>query len=285
MLDTDLKTLEEIAKNPRYYSFTRPKKNSNERRIIDAPNQRLKKIQTSVYAYLRKVKRPDWVMAGEVGKNWTENAETHADDSYFVKADISKFFDNCEREYVYQFFLTKLEQSPDVADICTSLVMFEGKIVQGAPTSMVIAFYAYQKMFEELACVAKQFHCIFTIYVDDVTYSSLDPIDSAALEARISQIMAAYGHKVKRQKVRTYGSQRAKRVTGVILSTDHQMLTPNSLRQEIYADFQQYLAQKKADKDDPNLDHQRASLLGKINSARQINPGIFPEMHRILKNG
>ena len=42
----------------------------------------------------------------------------------------------------------------------------------GCPTSQLIALYAYENMFNEIYDVACTNGCIFTVYVDDMTFSA-----------------------------------------------------------------------------------------------------------------
>lgn len=61
------------------------------------------------------------------------------------------------REPVYQFFLKKLQTSPDVAKILTDIVTYDSGIPTGCPTSRIIAFYAYSDMFTEIFDCAQAF--------------------------------------------------------------------------------------------------------------------------------
>lgn len=283
LLKTDLTTLKKIARHPLYRSFPKKKKHSTGVRIINAPNDRLKAIQRSLYDRLKRVTRPTWLISGEMGKNWTDNGRLHVHSSYFTKIDISKFFDNCNREYVYQFFHKKLQQSPDVADICTSVVMVNGMIVQGAPTSMVIAYYSYETMFQELNTLAIENNLVFSVFVDDITFSSPKNFNIEHVKRRATQIIAAYGHKAKQKKVRSYGKKRVKKVTGTIISQSHQLRVPNQLQQSIINDFKKYKFQVKNQVPLIRLDKERRHLIGEVNSARQISPNIFPTVWRTLK--
>ena len=87
---------------------------------------------------------------------------------YVLTIDIKKFYDNCTREPVYQFFVQKLKTSPDVAEILTNIITYSGG-------SQIMAFYAYSDMFSEISDLAKQCGCKFTLYVDDMTFSSTEP--------------------------------------------------------------------------------------------------------------
>lgn len=280
LLHTDLKKLKEIAGNPKYHTFNIVKKQSVEVRTINAPQYDLKKVQKAMYAYLKKVSRPKWLMSGEIGKNWTDNGKAHEKNPFVIKADINKFFDNCKREYVYSFFHGEMNQSPDVAEICTSLVMVDNKIVQGASTSMVMAFYSYKEMFYELKKLADENNAKFTVYVDDVTFSKTEPFGNVEkFKRRISQITSAYGQKVKKQKSRSYGSHRSKRITGTVVNKHKELVSPNSLRKDIYELYQKFLKEETQLK----KDELRSSLLGKIGALRQINPDGFSNIYRDLK--
>ena len=85
-----------------------------------------------------------------------------------IRWDLS--YDNCTRKSVYQFLVLNLKTSPDVAEILTNIITYNGGITTGCPTSQIMAFYAYSDMFSEIADAAKQCGCKFTLYVDDMTF-------------------------------------------------------------------------------------------------------------------
>ena len=150
-----------------YHKFEIDKKHSNERREITAPDKILKAIQRRILYLLHRVIRPEWLISGEKQKCYIDNGKAHLDGKYVLTIDIKKFYDNCTREPVYQFFVQKLKTSPDVAKKLTDIITYNGGIPTGCPTSQIMAFYAYSDMFSEIADLAKQCSCKFTLYVDD----------------------------------------------------------------------------------------------------------------------
>lgn len=56
----------------------------------------------------------------------------------------------------------------DLAGLCTDIVTYEGGIPTGCPTSQLLAFYAYENMFNEISEVAYKYGCIYSVYVDDI---------------------------------------------------------------------------------------------------------------------
>ena len=57
-----------------------------------------------VSSLIQKVERPEWLVSGEKGKCYIDNGKKHIHSNYFLTMDIKKFYDNCEREYVFLFF-------------------------------------------------------------------------------------------------------------------------------------------------------------------------------------
>lgn len=125
-----------------------------EKRNITAPDRRIKEIQTRILQLLQKVERPEWLISGEKGKCYIDNGKKHIHSNYFLTMDIKKFYDNCEREYVFRFFRDRLLMAGDLAGLCTDIVTYEGGIPTGCPTSQLLAFYAYENMFNEISEVA-----------------------------------------------------------------------------------------------------------------------------------
>lgn len=139
-----------------YHKFEIDKKHSNERREITAPDKILKAIQRRILYLLHRVIRPEWLISGEKQKCYIDNGKAHLDGKYVLTIDIKKFYDNCTRGPVYQFFVQKLKTSPDVAKKLTDIITYNGGIPTGCPTSQIMAFYAYSDMFSEIADLAKQ---------------------------------------------------------------------------------------------------------------------------------
>ena len=272
LLGTNAREIRNLTENMNeQYSIFDLEKKGGGTRTVHGPSPRLKRIQKTLYKYLRKVERPSWLISGELGKSVIDNVRPHQFAGDMIKLDISGFFDNCKREPVFQFFHTILRQPGDVASICTELCMLNGAIVQGSPTSMVIAFYANRKMLEELQQLASDFGLVFTVYVDDIAFSCAASFDEDALLSRACQIVRAYGFRVKTKKVREYPLEKPKLLTGIVISKKNTLSVPNRVRRTILDSMTSYRRM-----DDSNAKEKlRQSMLGMIASAQQIEPGIF----------
>lgn len=265
-----------------YHSFEIAKKHSDDMRTITAPDKDLKRIQRRILDLLQPVIRPEWLISGEKDKSYISNGETHLDSRYVLTMDIRKFYDNCTREPVYQFFRETLHDSPDVAKILTDIVTYDSGIPTGCPTSQMIAFYAYYDMFVEIHAAAAKYGCKFTLYVDDMTFSSLEPFSPSLLTREVDRILRKYGHKLKNSKVKYYGPSDYKLITGTVVTPCQTLAVPNRLQKEIYDAF---LELKPAmDKSVcTNIEAKRiTSLKGQIEAARRIDGGKFPEIERLV---
>lgn len=275
----ELKLVKRILK---YHSFEIDKKHSNEKRKITAPDYTLKLIQARILALLQKVIRPDWLISSEKGKCYIDNGKAHIDGRYLLSVDIRKFYDNCTREHVYQFFIQKLKTAPDIAKILTDIVTHNTRVPTGCPTSQIVAFYAYYDMFAEVYEIAKGFGCCFTLYVDDMTFSSKEPFLQQLLIREIDCILRKYGHKPKYSKVKYYSSTDCKPVTGTIITPQQNLVVPNSLQRTVYNGFQAIKGATQRLECNENEAQRLLSLRGQIQAARNIERDKFPEVLRII---
>ena len=265
-----------------YHKFEIDKKHSDEKREITAPDKTLKAIQRRILYLLHRVIRPEWLISGEKQKCYINNGKAHTDGKYVLTVDIKKFYDNCTRESVYQFFVQKMKTSPDVAKKLTDIITYNGAIPTGCPTSQIMAFYAYSDMFSEISDLAKQFGCKFTLYVDDMTFSRKEPFSTNQFSEMIECVLRKYGHKPKYRKVRYYGPSDYKPITGTVVTPEHSLVVPNGLQKTIYNEFQTVkplIGTEICSEDDAK---QILSLRGQIQVARNIEGGKFPEIGRLI---
>ena len=225
--------LKQLKDNLVYHSFEIDKPNSPDKRHITAPCKNLKSIQSRILSLLRYVLRPEWLNSGEKGKSYINNGKDHINADYVLTIDIKSFYDNCKRNYIYLFFLTKLQTAPDIAELLTNIVTYKGSIPTGSPTSQLIAFYAYMDMFMEINDVATAKGCKFSLYVDDMTFSSSTPFNPKVLSNNIDIILRKYDHKPKYTKIKYFPKDKPKLITGTIVTSQHKLDVPNKLRNKI----------------------------------------------------
>ena len=280
----DAKFIRDLESIRKYHSFNIDKKGTDEKREITAPDAVLKRLQARILKLLQSIERPSWLISSEKGKCYIDNGRAHISSSYLLAIDIKKFYDNCKREPVYRFFTESMMTAPDIAGILTDIVTYQNGIPTGCPTSQMMAYYAYQKMFDEIASVASNYGCVFTLYVDDMTFSSGQSFTYQRLANDIDIILRKYGHKPKYKKVRYYSKSDYKPITGTIVTPWLTLKVPNNLQKKIYDNFQNA---KLADITALKTKETRkkiATLRGQIQAAKNICPEKFPEISRLVNN-
>jgi len=274
--------LDKISKIIDYHSFQIDKKDANEKRDITAPCLDLKLIQARILKLIEKIERPTWLISGEKGKCYIDNGRAHLLSDYVLTVDIKKFYDNCKREYVFRFFKDYLNTSGDIAGVLTDIVTYKGGIPTGCPTSQLIAYYAYQKMFVDVNNVAHGYGCIFTLYVDDMTFSSVESFDYKKLGNEIDIVLRKYDHRPKYRKIKYYSKKDSKPITGTIVNASHQLEVPNNLQKKVYDNF------RKMKKDELQTDCSAEkekvllSLKGQLQAVKNIDSSKFPEIDRVV---
>ena len=229
------------------------------------------------------MERPAWLISGEKGKCYIDNGKSHLESNYFLTMDIKKFYDNCAREYVFLFFKDRLMMAGDLAGLCTDIVTYDGGIPTGCPTSQIIAYYAYESMFQEICDVAIRYDCKYTVYVDDITFSSIEPFEVNRMSNEVDCILRKYGHKPKYKKVKYYSKGKSVPITGTIVTGQHELKVPNRLQKRIYDEFQELKCLGGKELSDVEI-KKLNSLKGRILASRNIEKGKFPEINRLTNS-
>lgn len=250
-----------------YRHFVEPKPNGGDRHFADPPD-RLKKIQKRINRLLQRIETPKWVKSGKKGESYITNGMAHLSADYVRTMDISHFYDSVRRDSVYHLFRYTFKMADDIATIITNLVLDGYILPTGSPTSQLVAFWAYKEMFEEIKKLADKYDCNFTLYVDDMTFSSSDPIPYS-LRNDVNEILHKYKLNAKRSKDNYYKKNDFKIVTGVAFFGDEADV-PNPKKKELVNLYREYRLEKSS------LD--RPSAEGKMIAVRQIKPSIFPSI-------
>ncbi|EQA55552.1 reverse transcriptase family protein [Leptospira kmetyi] len=235
-------------------------------------------IHNRLHTLLSRILSPDFVFSGKKGFSHVDNALAHLNSKYAALMDIEGFYRNSKREYVFRFFLKKLEMASDIANILTNIVCFNDFIPTGSPLSQLIAYWAYSDMFEEIETVASSNNFIFSLFVDDLTFSSQDRIRHD-FHLEINAILKSYRLNIKRKKLQYRSKNQTKIITGCAITPDNKIKVRNKHRVKYINNLQLLLGSHQNRKDEKLID----SALGLISSLQAIEPQIFMESKRILK--
>ena len=195
VLGVSLAALNKLKGNNGYYSKVNEKKRELQ------PTYGLKrKVHNRIKDILSRIEYPEYVKSGVKGKSIVNNAEVHKEAKYVLKLDIEKFYPSCKQKYVYRFFYHVLEMKKDIAYLLSKVVTYNDFIPTGSPLSQTMAFYSNRGVFNEINCMCIQEGIKFTLYVDDLTFSSKNKIPKN-FAGRIAKILKKDSSKAKRGKI------------------------------------------------------------------------------------
>jgi len=245
-------------------------------RLIEEPVKSLKLVQGRVKELLSRIEHPPWVHSGVRGRSYLGHAEHHSGQRYVCSMDIDSFFQSTRKEFVFRFFRYVLRQPEDVAWMMSDLVSYKNHLPTGSPSSQSLAFWSYRSMFESLCEAAMLVGGTLTLYVDDISVSSVAPLPEG-LPSEFESIMNGYALQLKESKTSRKGSRKWKVITGVAISPEGDLRVPNRRRARIHEQVE-LLKNGKLDRN--GLE----SLVGMLSSARQIEPTFHEAVYQYSRS-
>ena len=270
---SNYKTLENLSINKTNYKvYDIANKNKPTKRRIEEPKIHLKKFHKRFNELLQRIEVPEFVKAGRKGSCYVDNGKTHIDGKYFFCSDVEKFFPSSRKQKVFQFLFYDLKMGNDIASLLTNILTFDNHLPTGAPSSQLLTYWAYKKTFNDIYEKAQSMGISMTLFVDDLTFSSIKPIPDEFKSYVISRLKSE-GLSVNKKKTKTYGIKQYKKTTGTVISPDNKLLVPNKLQHKIFK------LKHKPNKTEKEI----MSLKGMLNSARQIEPTFMNNYYKKLK--
>ncbi|MDB5596206.1 MAG: trypsin-like serine protease [Hyphomicrobiales bacterium] len=153
-------------------------KATGKKRLISAPDRRLKMLQRKIAASLDEIYEPRHAVHGFVrDRSVKSNAKSHLRSKFVLNLDVEGFFPSISESRVSGLF-NALGISKRVSNILARICCNERSLPQGAPSSPVISNMICFRMDKELHAYAKEARCIYTRYADDITFSSYQPLNA-----------------------------------------------------------------------------------------------------------
>ena len=223
-----------------------------------------------------RIEQPNYVHSGVKGRSHITNATQHIGFHNLLTSDIQSFYPSTTKKMVFNFFLKRMECSPDVAELISSLCTCKGHIPTGSRISMPLAYWANEPMFNLLFKYSVPKGIKFTIFVDDIVFSG-NEINKAFIH-NIKKIVSDHGHTAHPRKTKFYEAGKTKVITGVAVGSDG-LLVANKHRKKIYQDVSQWKITEEAGIQFEQLNNR---ILGRMNSQSLVDYR-FKDKARTLK--
>lgn len=202
------------------YKYLEIPKRRGGKRPIYAPNDYLKSIQKSILKnILNKITLPDYITAFTPNSNIVKNAQFHTGKDVVMCLDISNFFPSVGSGKIFNLFKS-LGYNTEISHLLTTLTTYEGKLVQGPPTSPALANMSILHLDRALIKVAEAFQFTYTRYADDLIFSGNDRNRNSVdkmLEIA-GKFLREAGFEVNEPKTKIFRKPRRQMVTGLIVN-------------------------------------------------------------------
>lgn len=255
-----------------YKEFQKPKSSGDGFRKFAEPKGEIRKIQKKLLKYLKRIETPNWLKSGKKSESYITNCELHKDAKFVRTMDICHFYDAVSYQQIVKSLCEIFCMETDIARIIAKLVTHKKVIPTGSPSSQLIVYWIYKEMFDEINRISESYGCKFSLYVDDMTFSSQELIPRK-LRDDVVKVLNRYSLHAKRSKDHYYQFNTYIVVTGCGIK-DGEIDVPNKQRHKIIEQF------KLCQKTDSIAEIEK--LNGMMCSVRQMDATIFPSINQYL---
>lgn len=200
-------------------------KSSGGIRTLHAVNSPWKGLQRTALDKLQAYWQPTPYAHGfVVGKSILTNAALHSRTKRIVKVDIKDFFPSINFARVQGMFCAPpFNFGKEVAVTLAQLACLDGgvgQLPQGGVLSPYISNMLCRRLDRRLANLAREHHCRFSRYADDMTFSTNDlaKFDANALLNATYQIIESEHFQPNRDKTRILTPRERQIVTGIVVN-------------------------------------------------------------------
>lgn len=241
-----------FRKEEQYVSFRIPKKNSNEKRVINAPKKYLRMAQKIILReILDKIPCSDVAMAFIRGRNGLlENAKMHCEQEFLLKFDFSNFFQCIKYDKVKELFI-EIGYTSIVSEYLAELCTYCKELPQGGICSPCLSNLVCIKLDNGLKEYCNQRNIKYTRYADDLFFSSNEKDILLELKNNIEQIIAPYRTpyfdiQINKRKTKFIQEPWYKKITGITINNKG-IKVPQKLKREIRKELYYTILKNKTD--------------------------------------
>lgn len=266
-----------------YKVYTIPKRNGGKRTIAH-PSKMLKVVQRAMVEFLEGILPVhDASYAYRQGISIKDNAEKHMENPYFLKMDLSNFFNSID----VQLFNEQLEKNGinlaksdlDLLYRCafwspTKSIYGRFILSVGAPSSPLISNFIMYTFDDIISSICRPLQIVYTRYADDLFFSS--KIDGVLfkLPKIVEYILSSnYGNKLSINELKTSFSSKAhnRHVTGITITNDGSISLGRKRKRTISSLIHKYILGE--------LDYDnKKRLQGILSFAQHVEPTFVDSM-------
>lgn len=239
-------------KSEQYVSFKIPKKNSNEKRVINAPKKYLRMAQKIILReILEKIPCSESATAFIKGKNGLlENAKMHKDNLFLLKFDFCNFFQSIKYGKIQTIFI-ELGYSAKISKILAELCTYCRELPQGGICSPYLSNLACIDLDNSIKNYCDNNGIKYTRYADDLFFSSKEKEPLEELKENIESIISPFCSRnfdlqINKSKTKFISEPWHKKVTGITIN-NNEIKTSKTLKRDIRRELYFTIVKNKTD--------------------------------------
>ena len=136
-------------------------------------------------------------------------------------------------KYISKFFNNSLNIEYKTAVVVSKILTFNGHIARGSCVSPILSHLSINNTFSKIQQYCKNRNLKLSIYMDDIIFSSDKRIDISGIINFMTKVLSIIELKINYKKLRKYGINDSKRVTGVIITKDNKIRIQNKNRKKL----------------------------------------------------
>lgn len=175
------------------------KKKNGKVRIYYAPNDEIKEALRNLNTVLQRAydnRNNEFQVAYKKGKSVYDNAKIHKDKKFVFNIDLKDFYPSCKRELVAKYidFLFKGAPNKDeTINAFLDIILIDDGLFIGNPISGCLANTILSKTVAYIRNTCKKHDMEFSIYADDMSFSSDKFIYEDYIKSMFADAFTTYG--------------------------------------------------------------------------------------------
>ena len=224
--------LNKIKNKKGYTKFSIPKKNGGVREIL-APSSIIKGLQLKIKTYIEGKYSPHTCAKGfKKGSCNVDNAKMHIKRNWCLNLDLKDFFPSINFGRVYGLLMSEpFNANKKIAVALAHILCYDNELPQGAPSSPLISNLIAYSLDNKLLALAKEYHCYYSRYADDISFSSNsthmpkqlvvfdDLIHEWIIGDDLQKTIESCGFSINHGKTRLLKKNQRQEVTGIIVNS------------------------------------------------------------------
>lgn len=194
--------IQEDIKEQCYIEYEIPKKNGTRKIYAIDKQSELYRLQRNLQSsFLCKIPLPNAAKGFVKKEGYTTYLSTHTNKSYYLRIDISSFFDSITIEQLdksLKEFISVKEVRDNIINICT----LNEKLPQGGVTSPSLSNIIFRRLDQRITKYCRCFDVSYTRYADDMFFSSdnLNFIEKKFFYNKINKLLNENGFSCNKSK-------------------------------------------------------------------------------------